>query len=90
MYFSDWSVYKMPRQKKFKCYEQELLEEELRARYGGMMTAAAVGQELGLLHHKSYNAWLADVPSVLVNGRSRWRVADIAEKIFRNRQEVII
>lgn len=72
----------MPRQKKFKPIAQEQLEVELRDRYGGMMTAAAVGRELGLTHQYTYVAWLKDVPYVNVNGRKRYRCADVAEKIY--------
>ena len=73
----------MPKIKKFKPIEQEQLEEELRSRYGGMMDAKHVGVELSLNHFNSYTEWLADVPYVKVGKRKKWRVADVAEKIYR-------
>ena len=73
----------MPRVKYGIPPEQLELEEELRDRYGGMMTAAEVGRELGLSGPHHYNDWLRDVPAVMVNGRKRWRVARVAEKIYR-------
>lgn len=59
------------------------IENDLRRRYGGMMTASSIGRELGIVDHKSYEEWLNDVPFVLVNGRKRYRVAAVAEKLYR-------
>jgi len=73
----------MPRVKLLIPPEQQLLEDELRERYGGMMTAIDVGRELGVKHHSTYEAWLADVPHTMVNGHKRWRVSRIAEKMYR-------
>ena len=74
----------MPKLKILTPPGQQLIEDELRARYGGMMTAKQVGTELGVKHHSSYETWLADVPHTLVNGHKRWRVAHVAEKIYLN------
>ena len=74
----------MPKVKKFKPIEQEIIEDDLRSRYGGMMDAKSVGTELGLTHHSSYENWLSDVPFVRVNRLRRYRVADVAEKIYRS------
>ena len=79
----------MPRVKKFKPIAQEELENELRERYGGMMSALDVARELGLRHHSAYNAWLADVPATIVNGLKRYRVAAVAEKIYKNTEEAV-
>lgn len=73
----------MPKLKTLIPPSQQLIEDDLRARYGGMMTAIQVGRELGVKHHSAYEAWLADVPHTLVNGHKRWRVSRIAEKIYR-------
>lgn len=64
--------------------EQLALEEELRSRYGGMMTATDVQRELSFAHHKPTEDWLRDVPYTEVNNRKRWRVRFVAEKIYKN------
>ena len=73
----------MPRVKFTTPPEQLEIEDDLRKRYGGMMTAAAVGRELGLTIHQ-YTIWLRDVNFVMVNGRKRYRVAAVAEKLYRS------
>lgn len=74
----------MPRVKIGVPPEQLAIEDELRERYGGMMKALDVARELGLKHHSSYENWLSDVPHVIVNGLKKWRVKDVAEKIYQN------
>lgn len=61
---------------------QREISEELRHLYGGMMTATDVMHELGFKHDSPTSKWLADVPAVKVNGRKRYRVSDIAKKIY--------
>lgn len=73
----------MPRVKYLTPPGQLEIEDELRNRYGGMMTAAAVGRELGL-SIQQYTVWLRDVNFVMVNGRRRYRVAAVAEKLYRS------
>ena len=63
---------------------KQLIIDDLYNRYGGMMTAVEVGKYLGLKHHISYEKWLRGLPIVIVNGRKRWRISDIAEKISKN------
>ena len=75
----------MPRTKVGVPPEQLIIEEELRTRYGGMMSAAAVGRELGLCKAPSYTRWLDGLPYNEVNGRKKWSVRDIARKIFETR-----
>ncbi len=74
----------MPRTKYGTPKEQLDLENELRNRYGGMMTAKDVGRELGMHRHEAYSLWLADVSYVLVNNRKRYRVTEVAKKIYLN------
>ena len=62
---------------------QREIAEELRERYGGMMTASDVMRELGLNHDAPTTRWLEGVPAVIVNNRKRYRVSDIASKIYR-------
>lgn len=58
--------------------------EELRKRYGGMMTFQDVMFEIGVKHHLSGEKWVADVPCTVINGRKKWRVSDVARKLERN------
>ena len=73
----------MPRVKAFVPAAQQAIEDDLRARYGGMMTAKDVGKELSLSYYPAYMDWLEDVPATVVNGRRRWRVAAVAAKIYK-------
>ena len=76
----------MPKQKKFVPVEQEEREQELRKRYGGMMSSADVGEELGRMDPKSVRKWLSGLTGVNVNGRLRFRVADIAAREYECRE----
>lgn len=76
----------MPRLKKFKPLEVEEREEELRKLYGGMMSSADVAEELGRMDPKSVRKWLSGIAGVNVNGRLRFRVADIAERMYQCRE----
>lgn len=75
----------MPKLKKFKPIEQQEREDELRSLYGGMMTIADVSEELGRVHFKTAQKWLSGLPAVSVNGRLRFRVADVAERMYNQR-----
>lgn len=63
------------------------LAEELRARYGGMIGVEEMKVELGAKDRRTAEKFLEDVSYVLVNGRKRWRVIDVAMRIYE--QEVI-
>lgn len=75
----------MPKLKKFKPPELEEREAELRKRYGGMMSSADVGEELGRMDAKSVRKWLSGITGINVNGRLRFRVADIAAREYECR-----
>ena len=61
--------------------------DELRRTFGaGMLTREQVGQELGL-KHAAAGRWVKDVPHVMVNGRPKYQVSDVARKIIANRVE---
>lgn len=79
----------MPKLKKFKPIELEEREKELRKLYGGMMSSADVGEELGRLDPKTVRKWLVGIEGVNVNGRLRFRVADIAEREYQCREAVV-
>lgn len=78
----------MPRVKAFVSAAQQAIEDDLRNRYGGMMTATDVASELSLNHYSAYMAWLADVPATIVNGRRRWRVSAVAAKIYKSTEAI--
>lgn len=69
----------MPKLKKFKPPAQQAREEELRKRYGGMLCVAEVARELGVVR-KTAEKWLSGLTAVNVNGRPRYKVADIVER----------
>ena len=57
--------------------------DDLRTRYGGMMSLADVGEELGL-GDKPTRKWLEGITAIDINGRKRYRVMDVAGKLYRN------
>ncbi len=72
----------MPKVSLFVSQRQWEITEDLRRRYGGMMTRSDVMRELGLKHETPAAKWLEGVPAVAVNGRRRYRVSDIGKKIY--------
>lgn len=62
------------------------IAEELRKRYGGMMTLADIKEEKGFEHDKPARKWVEDLPCEIVNGRRKWRVSDVARKTEANMQ----
>lgn len=64
--------------------EQRALVEELRGRYGGMMSRSDVMAEIGCSSARSTDMWLAGLPYVQVNKRKKWRVDAIAKHIYEN------
>ena len=63
---------------------QKAIEEDLRGRYGGMMTLKDIQQEITASHPYTAKAWLGDTPAVNVNNRKKWMVGDIAKKIYQS------
>ena len=67
--------------------EEQYEADELRRTYGaGMLTREQIGQEFGL-KHTATGDWVKDVPHVMVNGRPKYQVSDVARKICANRVE---
>lgn len=58
------------------------LEEDIRSRYGGMLTLADVAREIGVTDRKAAQHFLRDVAAYEINGRKRYRVPDVARKIL--------
>ena len=78
----------MPRVKYGIPQAQKEIESDLREHYGGMLTAKDVAREISLSQYAAYMRWLADVPSIDINGRKKYRVADVAAKIYRCREAI--
>jgi len=57
------------------------IEDELRRTYGGMMTQEDVRTECGFNSRTSAAKFLSGIRSYEVNGRKRWRIADIAKRL---------
>jgi hypothetical protein len=57
--------------------------EELRDRYGGAMSAAAVGREIGLPHPSAYTKWLRPLTRNKVT--KRYDTAEVAKKMYEER-----
>ena len=64
-----------------KTVRQLEIEDELRMSYGGMMTMADVGNELGIHNRDSIKDFLNGTPAYDINGRKRWRTRDVARLI---------
>jgi len=76
----------MPKITKLKPPEQQVIEDELRSRYGGAMSTRQVGIELGL-KDTATKRWCEDaqVPYVQTERSARrYRVADVAKAIYQN------
>ena len=61
--------------------------DELRHTFGvGTLTQAQIGEELGLKETATHD-WVRDVPHIMVNGRPKYQVSDVARKIIASRVE---
>lgn len=56
--------------------------EELYARWGGMMTLEDIKTELGAGGRQTATRFIAGMPCVNVNALRRWRVSDVARRIY--------
>lgn len=59
------------------------IENDLRGRYGGMLTLAQITRELGVSKPSALR-WVEDVKAVIVNDRKKYPVANVARKIYQN------
>ena len=59
----------------------------LRSKYGSMMSAKQVGDELSTKDHHTVAKWLKDVPYVMVLTRKKWPVEDVARHMYEERVE---
>ena len=56
--------------------------DELRTRYGGMMTLSSIAEELGNVSRTTAFRFAQDIPAVIVNGKKRFKVTEVAKKIL--------
>lgn len=74
----------MPRVKLGIPAEQLALEQELRDRYGGMMKVKDVQEELGVRSYNTASSFLEGMTFVKVGKVKKYRVADVAKRIYIN------
>ena len=65
--------------------DQLNIAEDIRKRYGNMLTARDVGAVIGVAHYKSINKWLEGLPCFEINNRRRYSAADVARKLYEAR-----
>lgn len=70
----------MPKLRKPKRAQE--IADELRGFYGGMLGIEDVKLELGAQDRRTAEKFLANVPYIAVNGRKKWRVGDVAMRIY--------
>lgn len=73
----------MPRVNLGKPEWQKDKEAELRERYGGAMTAAEVGREIGITSQRHYMKWLATLTRNKVT--KRYDTGEVARKMYEER-----
>ena len=63
--------------------EREMqIAEDLRAVYGGMLCVEDVRQELGAKDRRTAEKFVDGLSHINVNGRKKWRVYDVAKRIY--------
>lgn len=64
-----------------KTVRQIEIEEDLRTRHTGLLTFKEVSDELGIKFRASVNKFLEGLPAYCIDGRKRWRIADVAKRL---------
>ena len=64
-----------------KSCRQLELETDIRSRHKVILTLADVGREIGINKRESVLKFLEGLPAYEINGRRRWRIADIARRL---------
>lgn len=67
---------------------QRALADDLRKLYGGAMTLAQISESIGASSPHTTRKWAADIPYCLINGRKKYLVRDVAQKLGDCRVEV--
>lgn len=64
------------------------IADDLRDVYGGMMGVEDIRQELGAKDRRTAEKFVDGLPLVKVNGRKKWRVYDVAKRIYEMEEAV--
>ena len=59
------------------------IADELRSRYGGMMDVSDMQHERGVKDRRTAEKFLDGVTHINVNRRKKWRVYDVAHRIYQ-------
>lgn len=58
------------------------IASELRMEYGGMLCVEDLKRELGAKDRRTAEKFMENASYVCVNGRKKWRVGDVAMRIY--------
>lgn len=61
---------------------EEEIATEMRRFYGGMLCVEDVRRELGAKDRRTAERFMDGVNPINVNGRKKWRVGDVAKRIY--------
>lgn len=75
----------MSRSKLMRDPAEDVIAEEIRKNYGGMMNLATVQSFLGVKDCRTARRFLNGVTSYSINGRSMWMASDIAHRLVEVR-----
>lgn len=64
-----------------KTVRQIEIEEDLRERHGGLLTFTEVSDEIGIKHKDTVKGFLNGLPVYCIEGKRRWRTADVARQL---------
>ncbi|MBO7172341.1 MAG: hypothetical protein J6V52_05260 [Bacteroidaceae bacterium] len=59
------------------------IADDLRKQYGGMMDVTDMQHELGVKDRRTAERFLDGLTHVTVNRRKKWRVGDVAHRIYQ-------
>lgn len=63
------------------------IADELRAVYGGMLSVEDLKRELGAKDRRTAEKFMENASYVSVNGRKKWRVGDVAMRIYEKEEK---
>ena len=73
----------MPKTRRFIPFAQQELEDELRSRYGGMMTKRQIGLECGRVNNCRWQyRFVSDLRPYGEGSWKRYKVSDVAAKLY--------
>lgn len=69
-----------------KPLRAQQIAEELREIYGGMLGVEEIKKELGAKDRRTAEKFVGNLAFVNVNGRKKWRVGDVAMRIYEQEE----